>query len=295
MTTLVMVQTDDDVILGWDSLMTNGNEQTQNVAPKFWVQDGIIYGVSGLVRAGDVIESLDFPTYDGSDPRKWIIRKWAPVYREAVENQASLWNDDKGGMRDFALFMVVGGQAFDVDGVFSPTQNSDGIYTAGSGSDFARGVLNNGGTVMEALSAAAATDAYTGGDLIAKSAKALLDESAAFDGKYRVTVSRADQPHKAWSFELDHAELRKQRLDEEGWLLIGDDVSTPASLLGWTIIHSMDLDADYIAKHHPKTGISVNPPTGTLPVVDVTKPTSGQYVYSGPDTYIYNNRESGLG
>ena len=211
-----MVQTADDVILGWDSLLVCGTEKVEMVATKIWAQDGIIYGVAGMTRTADAIQALTFPVYPGGDPRQWIIKEWTPVLREAVKDDTLMFNSDEGVMESFALLMVVGGQAFDLDSTLSPTQNTRGIYTAGTGGKYARGVLLAGGTVMDALEVAEESDVYTGGTLTAKSAKALLDEEFTTDTKYRISVERANQPHKKWGFVVDYKGIDKPKEFEEG-------------------------------------------------------------------------------
>jgi ATP-dependent protease HslVU (ClpYQ) peptidase subunit len=186
-TTVVMVQTPDDVLLGWDSLMTRGNEVSVMVQPKVVVNDGIIYGVSGTSRAIDFFKSGAFPPYnDEADIHGWIIGEWAPAVRELVGEDKTLV-DPEDGRFEFGVSMVVRGQAFGVDSVGSPWQTQEGIYTMGSGGDYARGVLYanrqaaravqdqlNENDVMVALRAAAEIDPYTGGGLTVARASNLI-------------------------------------------------------------------------------------------------------------------------
>lgn len=162
MTTLVMVKTNDDVILGWDSLNTNGREQNSGAEPKVFVRDGIIYGVAGSIRGADLVQTADLPVYTEGDPRLWLIREWVPAMRAELANERHLV-EENGSLTNVAFMCVVAGQPFEFDSLLSPTQNSDGIYTAGSGGDYARGALYAGASVMEALHVAGRIDAYTGG------------------------------------------------------------------------------------------------------------------------------------
>lgn len=157
--------------------MTRANEQSGMVAPKFFVNGGLLFGVSGVVRAMDIIETTRFPPYDGTDPRKWLIMSLVPVLRAAFEDEPGMVSDD-GQMDGFGILVVVGGQAFGFDSRLSPGQTTDGIYTMGSGGDYARGALFAGATVMEALHAASAIDPYTGGALMVTSASKYLEAHA---------------------------------------------------------------------------------------------------------------------
>lgn len=180
MTTLVMVQTADDVILGWDSLVTDGNEQTSMRVPKVIVNNGTIFAVAGRMRAIDLMATAPFPEWDGTDPRLWLIRHVDPVLRTALSHPPSFF-DEEGAVSSVGLLAVVNGQAFEYDSALSPYQSSEGIYTIGSGGQYARGALYanrlagrsigvhnmalDEDDVMDALRAAAAIDTYTGGAL----------------------------------------------------------------------------------------------------------------------------------
>lgn len=189
MTTLIMVQQADDVIIGWDSLATSGNEQASLVNPKAVVNNGIVFLVGGSTVAIDLIEELELPEYDGTSPRMWLIKHVAPKLREMVEENDFLTNS-KGNI-NIGVLAVIAGQAFEFDGTFSPSQNTDGIYTVGSGGDYARGALyalrnpfhDTGLTntdltredVLVALEAASAIDAFTGGALSVGAAKRYVE------------------------------------------------------------------------------------------------------------------------
>ncbi len=243
MTTVVMVQMEDDVIAGWDSLMGSGNNAYELTSPKVWEHGGLVYGFSGYLRITDIIESLEFPQYDGSDPRLWIIKNWVPVFKEAIVEDPFVYDREEGTIKGFNVLMVVGGQVFDIDSSVSPTQTADGLYAIGSGAHEARGVLVAGGTVMEALSVAKLCDVYTGGDLTAKSVKSILDEAYDDDPVYRVTIERANQPHKKWGFLVDYDEITRPRDFEKG--------------IGAMLYATLTMDREFLeSKHGPKIDTS---------------------------------------
>ena len=186
MTTLILVQTPDDVIFGVDSLTTYGSEQNVMTNMKAVVNNGVLFLVGGIMAYIDLVEQLEFPAYDGSDPRKWISRELSPRLRTMAQE-----NEDfhKGpGNWGVGLLVVVDGQAFELDTIFSPGQNTAGIYTVGTGGDYARGALYQTkrvitgsftqADVIRALEVAASIDAYTGGALIAGSAKKFIESEA---------------------------------------------------------------------------------------------------------------------
>lgn len=173
MTTLIAVQTTTDVELGWDSQMTRANEVSQLVQPKMFVNNGIIFGVSGILRAGDILETMGFPPYESGDPRHWIIKEFIPELKASLADEPMLV-DEEGRMEGWGFMMVVAGQAYQIDSVFNPSQAVDGIYTMCSGGDYARGALFAGATIMEALHVAGQIDPYTGGAMtVCKASKYL--------------------------------------------------------------------------------------------------------------------------
>lgn len=189
MTTVVMVQQADDVLLGWDSQLTRGNEAANLVCPKVFVQGDYVLAVSGALRAIDVIETLELPVYPGGvDKRHWLIKYFVPVIQEAAEKY-DLIDKERNGW-EFGLLLVLDGQAFTFDGAGSVYQTLDGIYTDGSGSDYAKGALlasrfdqlgrGNGpvslttGDILLALRVASEVDPFTGGPLFAGGAREYL-------------------------------------------------------------------------------------------------------------------------
>ena len=164
MTTLIMVQQDGDVEMGWDSMLTRSNEKHMLVSPKIFLNNGLIFGVSGTLRAADILETTDIPTYAGGNQRHWLIRELTPVLREALSKEPSLLDED-GTAAGWGFMAIVDGQAFQFDSMFNPVQHVSGLYTMGSGGDYARGALMAGASVLGALEVSSIVDPYTGGAL----------------------------------------------------------------------------------------------------------------------------------
>lgn len=207
MTTIVMKVAGGDVIAGWDSQSTNGSFPAGMVSDKVWVQGGLVYGVAGALRTSDAIQAIDFPPYDGSDPRRWLIRVWVPAFRDAVKDDPILFDAEEGCVKHVQILVVVGGEVFDIDSSLSPSQDVLGVYSIGSGAPYAMGALRSGSTVVDALSIAASCDVYTGGDLTATSVKVLLKEAFEESSKYRIVLTRADDPSTNWQFVVDRGEV----------------------------------------------------------------------------------------
>lgn len=174
MTTVVMIQREDEVEIGWDSQMTRNNLRMQLAQPKVVESQGIIYAISGIFRALDVISTTQFPDYDGSDARGWIITNWVPALKASLSDREPYLLDDDGCIAGFNLLMVVDGTVFHIDGALSPTQTVGGRYAIGSGADFAFGALAAGADLEGALDAAGRCDLYTGGVMTVTTASDLL-------------------------------------------------------------------------------------------------------------------------
>lgn len=189
MTTVVMVQQADDVLIGWDSQTTRGNEAANLIAPKVFVNGDYILAVSGPLRAIDVLETIELPEYPGVvDKRHWLIKYFVPVIQAAAVKFELIDKESEGW--EFGLLLIVDGQAFTFDGGGAVYQTLDGIYTHGSGSDYAKGSLlssrfdqiNRGnhtielttGDVLLALQVSSEVDPFTGGPLFAGGARQYL-------------------------------------------------------------------------------------------------------------------------
>lgn len=182
MTTLIAIQQDDDVLFGWDSQATQGNEATEQVAPKVFANEGIVFAVTGVARAADLLEVGEFPQHGRGDIRRWIIGEWVPVARELFRGEAALFNEDKGCIRQFGFLMAVNGVVFEMDDLLNPSRSREGIYTMGSGAAYAKGAAllsQSWGQVAEdiafdALWAADKIDPYTGGPMTVRLASQLM-------------------------------------------------------------------------------------------------------------------------
>lgn len=178
MTTIVMVQKEDDVVMGWDSRIHLGRHGYATLATeKVWSYGGVCYGMSGMAAIGDFMRTGDLPEYDEGDPDEWVLTKLMPALRERMKDTELGKQGDEPGIYDFSLLLAVGGRAYDVDGAFSASRYEEGLYAIGSGGDYALGALKAGTTVLRALEIAAECDSGTGGTLTVRSAKDMVRET----------------------------------------------------------------------------------------------------------------------
>lgn len=194
MTTVLAVQIDGDVIIGSDSLTTQGSISNTLTGPKFFAVGNVIYGVAGTTRLMDVLRFGGLPDYDSSvdgPAQEWIFQKWVPAFRDLLAAEPFLLEEDHS-MESGNVFMVLEGVVYEMDSYYSWYESGSGIVVGGSGCVFALGALgvmqSRGDTigtdeVCEALQVAARFDRYTGGTIVATRASTFLamsKEKAAF-------------------------------------------------------------------------------------------------------------------
>ena len=183
MTTVAAYQHDGDVEWGWDSLMVTGNEQGVLLQPKVFAKNGAVYGIGGVALAINLIQyAEDWPSYEGGDPQAWIINTLRPALQKIGLNEPHMDNEEHDHP-EWQLLLSVAGIAFEFDSAFNPARLAEGIYTLGSGGDYAKGALYAGAPMMDAMAAASDIDPYTGGPLYVSYSSKLIENQKNFEIK----------------------------------------------------------------------------------------------------------------
>lgn len=168
MTTIVAVEDETGVTLGWDSLTTAGNSQYSTQRSKVVVNGEVVFAVAGAVSVANVLEFMHVPPVDRADPRRWAVRVLMPAVRAALAGAGMLEQRSGTSMMPNVLMVVVAGRLFDIGPDFSVDARAARFEAIGSGAQFALGALHAAAgspaeRVRAALRAATALDAYTGG------------------------------------------------------------------------------------------------------------------------------------
>ena len=170
MTTIIAMKNEDGTVdIAWDSQVTGGNviNHTDKLVT---LNDQVHIGLAGRARFGDILQyaSLDSAhpaefTDDTFDPREYLVNCAVPTWIKALR-EAEHIHKDKEDWADGAALIVMKGRIFELSHDFCITEflTHGGI---GSGSDYARGALAHGASVLEALEIAAELDPFTGGVL----------------------------------------------------------------------------------------------------------------------------------
>ena len=161
MTTIIMHETEDEVLIAFDSKVSGGGATNSTSAQKVFVNTSadIILGVAGYLRAAQVLAYADLPTIDEHDwdVDRYVTMELLPAIHEVVNTYGD--EDDT----DYSRFLaVVRGRVYDIT-AGSWTRNPSGVYGIGSGSAYAIGAYAAGADLAEAVEIAADFDSGTCG------------------------------------------------------------------------------------------------------------------------------------
>lgn len=158
MTTIAAVEQAGTVLVGWDSQATAGNE-TFDLSTKVFTNGSLVFGASGPVRAGQVLQYADLPLLDTWDVDRWVTRSLTPEIRKQFVEAELVSKTD--GMWQGRAFIVAGGRVYMLHSDFSWTRRASGRMAIGSGGDYALGALAAAADLPTALRVAAEHDPYT--------------------------------------------------------------------------------------------------------------------------------------
>lgn len=174
MTTVAAIEHPEGVSLAWDSRVSAGNEQWAIDDSKAFVNAGMAFLFTGTLRDLNIIKYAPLPTLDTWDCDRFVTNALVPAIKNALDAVGASWASNSQSRMDSALLAIVDGRVYAVESHFGWHRREDGIYTAGSGGDFARGALSAGAGIREAVEVAAKHDAKTGGLIHVTQAAALL-------------------------------------------------------------------------------------------------------------------------
>jgi hypothetical protein len=135
--------------IGADTVGSNGNRyvyrntKVWGVAvnekePATWMA----IGVSGSYRAGQIIQTMTVPNWDGSDAYLYLIGPFATAVRQAlVEGGEMGKNGDQRDETSLDMLVALDGRLFTIWYDFSVTEAVENYAVIGSGSDLALGSL----------------------------------------------------------------------------------------------------------------------------------------------------------
>ena len=187
MTTIIAVQGDGWCVVGWDSRISNVDDEgrseihTLGDSAKKVVQNGPwLLGAAGDLRAINILAHgfappIPRPTLAYSQLDKFVATEFIPSLRETLEKAGyAPTQKEFPGKAEFESEVVacINGRVYSIDGDYSWMSDASGLYSIGSGSSYALGALTATGigrsvgsarnAVMKALSVASKFDPGTG-------------------------------------------------------------------------------------------------------------------------------------
>lgn len=193
MTTIIGLQGDDWCVIGADSRITsmdeNGFISSQQVLPptssKLISKNGYIIGAAGDMRAINILHHVYTPPVSPKSNLiekidQFITKSVVPSIRECFDNQGYSPPDKSErqhqAQQDSTVLIALKARIYIIDNDYSWAQDETGIYTIGTGSQYARAVLHlltNNTTknltiekatqhIKKALTIASHHDPYTG-------------------------------------------------------------------------------------------------------------------------------------
>ena len=89
MTVVAGIRTDESVYLFADSSASDGDTILSMATPKIWkANENVICGYAGSAGLGQLLQFMNWPKFDGSDPLRWMRVTLAPAFQEAREKMA---------------------------------------------------------------------------------------------------------------------------------------------------------------------------------------------------------------
>lgn len=162
MTTIIAVETKNGVIMGSDSQMTGGSAKTSLADGKIFRNGGYTIAVCGLARAIQAFKYADLPEItSGEDLDRFMSTTFVDsvdsIYREAGLEPGS-----------GEILVAYKGRVFHYRADMTVLRDAQGIYTTGSGGNWARAYLTGldkitARGVESALEVAAKNDVFSSG------------------------------------------------------------------------------------------------------------------------------------
>lgn len=162
MTTIIAVETKNGVIMGSDSQMTGGGAKTSLADGKVFRNGGYAIAVCGRARAIQAFKYAELPELlPGEDLDRFMSTSFVNAVAEVYES-AGL-EPDSG-----EILVAYKGRVFHYRADMTVLRDATGIYTTGSGGDWARAYLTGLDKITvrgveSALKVAAKNDAFSSG------------------------------------------------------------------------------------------------------------------------------------
>lgn len=149
MTTIIAAQGETWAVIGYDSLVSDeaGRSFVLGRGSAKIVKNGqYLLGAAGDVRAINILAHVFSPPKAndlvGVRLDKFITSKFVPALRECFEDQGYAPRQSREtAQHGSVVIAVVNGTTYEIDEDYSWVRDNTGVYTAGTGGDFALGAM----------------------------------------------------------------------------------------------------------------------------------------------------------
>lgn len=174
MTTIIAKETNGEVYLGFDSLVSGG-ESFEMEQDKVFANNGVVYGVAGRLLLSTEIKHAHMPTPPAlvEETDSWVSNTLSPKIRHILNTVNPRRGQDEFSMQ---ILVVANNRVYEIGCDTAWYRKVDGVYAIGSGSPYASGALSHGASIKDALAIAAKQDSYTGGRLTVTTARKMLED-----------------------------------------------------------------------------------------------------------------------
>jgi ATP-dependent protease HslVU (ClpYQ) peptidase subunit len=144
MTTLAAIQGPSWVVVGYDSQVSEADGRKYELpanAGKCFEVGGYVLGVAGDFRAINILahnfRPPDAGKNSGEELDKFMTTKFVPALKKCFDDNFY----GKDGEHGSLVLVVVNATAYEIGGNYDCLRDSRGLYSLGSGSDYALGAL----------------------------------------------------------------------------------------------------------------------------------------------------------
>ena len=175
MTTICAVQGNGWGLMGWDARITEDSSRVYATGSQKVIRTGAyLIGVAGDVRAINILSHAFRPPrpIDGLHLDRFITRSFIPAVRQVFDSEGYMAGiRDKPEEHGAEMIVIVHGVVYQIGGDWAWVRDEDGLYSIGSGGDYALGAMSLGDystpakarqSVLRALAVAGRYDWATG-------------------------------------------------------------------------------------------------------------------------------------
>jgi ATP-dependent protease HslVU (ClpYQ) peptidase subunit len=149
MTTIVALQGSEWSLIASDSRITDDSGRYASLSsetPKVFSRGEYVISAAGDVRAINILSHVFVPPKPRQGSRssldEFMTSAFVPALRECFEEQGYAGRESKDQATNCSVVIVsVCGVIYEIDEDYSWSRNTTGIYTAGTGGDFAAGAV----------------------------------------------------------------------------------------------------------------------------------------------------------